>query len=208
MSRSPRTQRLDGAVQQRGRHLEARIVLQALRGDRDDRDLRVTRVDQGLADQAEVVGGSAHAAGLRNRETHLVWIVFAFENRVDELSDDHDGRIAGVVVHVFEASLHVFARGVLEDVELVAAGADHRFDEGEVDRAHLRGDDRVVLLHVLDELLTVRVTGHGRVVVAGLLGILGVRHAGGAVRSAVLAGDCGLQVAFGGTLGGGAAWPW
>ena len=197
-------QRLDGAVQQRGRHLEARIVLQALRGDRDDRDLRVTRVDQGLADQAEVVGGSAHAAGLRNRETHLVWIVFAFENRVDELSDDHDGRIAGVVVHVFEASLHVFARGVLEDVELVAAGADHRFDEGEVDRAHLRGDDRVVLLHVLDELLTMRVSGHGGVVVAGLLGVLGVRHTSSAVRSAVLAGDCGLQVAFGGALGGGA----
>ena len=48
------------------------------------------------------------------------------------------------------------------------------------------------------------VAGHGGVVVAGLLGILGVRHAGGAVRSAVLAGDCGLQVAFGGTLGGGA----
>ena len=47
-----------------------------------------------------------------------------------------------------------------------------------------------------------RVSGHGGVVVAGLLGILGVRHAGGAVRSAVLVGGCGLQVAFGGTLGG------
>ena len=196
-------QRLDGAVQQRGRHLEARIVLQALRGDRDDRDLRVTRVDQGLADQAEVVGGSAHAAGLRNRETHLVWIVFAFENRVDELSDDHDGRIAGVVVHVFEASLHVFARGVLEDVELVAAGADHRFDEGEVDRAHLRGDDRVVLLHVLDELLTVRVTGHGRVVVAGLrlrglrLGVRGIVRGAVAERGETHIGDVALRGALG-----------
>ena len=81
---------------------------------------------------------------------------------------------------------------MLQDVELVAAGADDRLDQGHVDRAHLRADNRIVLLHVLDELLTMRVSGHGGVVVAGLLGILGVRHAGGAVRSAILVGDCGL----------------
>ena len=197
-------QRLDGTVQQGRGGLEAGVVFEALGGDGDDRNLRVAGIDQSLADQAEVVGRTAHTTGLGDGERHLVRIVLAFLNRADKLADDHDGRVAGVVVHVFEAGFHVAAARVLQDVELVAAGADDRLDQGHVDRAHLRADNRIVLLHVLDELLTMRVSGHGGVVVAGLLGVLGVRHTSSAVRSAVLAGDCGLQVAFGGALGGGA----
>ena len=197
-------QRLDGTVQQGQGGLEAGVVFEALGGDGDDRNLRVAGIDQSLADQAEVVGRTAHTTGLGDGERHLVRIVLAFLNRADELADDHDCRVTGVVVHVFEAGFHVAAARVLQDVELVAAGADDRLDQGHVDRAHLRADNRIVLLHVLDELLTMRVSGHGGVVVAGLLGVLGVRHTSSAVRSAVLAGDCGLQVAFGGALGGGA----
>ena len=100
--------------------------------------------------------------------------------------------VAGVIVHVFEAGFHIATARVLQDVELIPTGTNHRFDQGHMNRAHLRANNRIVLLHVLDELLTMRVSGHGGVVVAGLLGILGVRHAGGAVRSAILVGDCGL----------------
>ena len=96
----------------------------------------------------------------------MVRIVFAFQNRVHELADDHDGRIAGVVVDVFEASFHVLTAGVLQNVELVAAGADDGFHQREVDRAHLRSHDGVVL-HVLAERDAVRVLGQGRRVVCG-----------------------------------------
>ena len=140
-------QRLDGAVQQRGRGLEARVVLEALRGQRDDRHLRVAGVDQRLADQAEVVRRAAHAAGLRDGERHMVGIVLALDDGVDELADDHDRRVAGVIVDVLEAEFDVLAARGLEDVELVSAGADDRLDQRHVDRAHLGADDRVVLLH-------------------------------------------------------------
>ncbi len=177
-------QRLDGAVQQRRRRGEAGVVLDALRGDGDDRDLRVSGVDQRLADQSEVVGRTAHAAGLRDGERGVVRIVLAFQDRVDELSDHHDGRVAGVVVDVFEAGLHVFAAGVLEDVELVAAGADDGFHQREVDRAHLRGDDGVVLPHALAERDAVRVFRHGGRVVRGFAVFVAFADAvfGGAAR--------------------------
>ena len=185
-------QRLDGTVQQGQGGLEAGVIFEPLGRNGDDRNLRIAGIDQSLADQAEVVGRTAHAAGLGDGERYMVGIVFAFQNRVDELADDHDGRVAGVIVHVFEAGFHIATARMLQDVELVPTGTNHRFDQGHMNRAHLRANNRIVLLHVLDELLTMRVSGHGGVVVAGLLGILGVRHAGGAVRSAILVGDCGL----------------
>ena len=109
------------------RRFEARIVFNALRGNGDHWNLRITSIDQRLANQAEIVCGSAHAAGLRDGERGVLRIVFAVQNRVHELADNHDGRVAGVVVDVFEAGFHVFAAGVFENVELVAAGADHGF---------------------------------------------------------------------------------
>ena len=95
-------------------------------------------------------------------------IVFAVQNRVHELTDNHDGRVAGVVVDIFEAGFHVFTAGVFENVELVAAGADRGFHQGEVDRAHLRSHDGVVL-HVFAEWHAVGVLRHGGGIVRGLL---------------------------------------
>ena len=158
-------QRLQRAVDELRGRLEAGVVLQALRRDRDDRDLRIAGVHQRLADQAEVVGRTAHAAGLGDGQRHLVRIVLTFKDRVDQLADDHDGRIAGVVVHVLEADLDVLMAGMFEHIELVAGRTDHRLDEREVDRAHLRGHNRVVLLHGLAERDLVGVLGQrGRVV--------------------------------------------
>ena len=51
----------------------------------------------------------------------MVGIVLALDDGVHQLSDDHDRRIAGVVVHVFEAGFHVLVARVLEYVAFVAA---------------------------------------------------------------------------------------
>ena len=120
-------ERLDDAMNQCRRRFEARIVFNALRGNGDYWNLRISGIDQRLANQAEIVCGSAHAAGLSDGERGVFRIVFAVQNRVHELTDNHDGRVAGVVVDVFQAGFHVFAAGVFENVELVAAGADHGF---------------------------------------------------------------------------------
>ena len=161
-------ERLDDAMKQCRRRFEARIVFNALRGNGDHWNLRITSIDQRLANQTEIVCGSAHAAGLGDGERGVFRIVFAVQNRVHELTDNHDGRVAGVVVYIFETGFHVFTAGVFENVELVAAGADRGFHQGEVDRAHLRSHDGVVL-HVFAEWHAVGVLRHGGGIVRGLL---------------------------------------
>ena len=122
-------QRLDGTMQQRWGRLAARIVFDTLRGDGNDRNLWIAGIHQRLADQAEVVGGAAHAAGLRDGERSGVRIILAFQNRIHKLADNHDGRIAGIVVHVLQADFDIIAAGVLENVEFIAAGTDHGFHQ-------------------------------------------------------------------------------
>ena len=122
-------ERFAGTFQHRRCRLEARVAFQPLEAQRDDRNLWISGVNQRLADQTVVVGGSTHAAGLRNGERHMIGIVLALDDGVHQLSDDHDRRIAGVVVHVFEAGFDIFVAGVFEHVELVASGADDGFDQ-------------------------------------------------------------------------------
>ena len=122
-------ERLAGTFQHRRRGFESRIAFQPLETQRDDRNLRVSGVNQRLADQAVIVRGTAHAAGLGNGERHMVGIVFALDDGVHQLADNHDRRIAGVIVDVFEAGFDVLVAGVFEHVELVSSGADDGFDQ-------------------------------------------------------------------------------
>ena len=159
-------QRLDDTMQQRRRGLEAWIVLNALRGNGDHRNLRVAGIHQRLANQTEIVGGTAHAAGLCDGQRGMVGIVPALQNRIHQLADDHDGRIAGVVVHIFETGFHILTAGMFKNVELVAAGTDDGFHQGEVNRAHLRSHDGVIL-HILAKRHAVRILRHGGRIMRG-----------------------------------------
>ena len=76
MSKSPRISALMARCS-RGRVALKRGCLRGLGGDGDDRNLRVAGIDQSLADQAEVVGRTAHTTGLGDGERHLVRIVLA-----------------------------------------------------------------------------------------------------------------------------------
>ena len=69
------------------------------------RDTGVARLDQRLAQQMDVVGGTAAAAGLGDEQGRVVEVVLAAVQRIEELADDQQRRIAGVVVDVFQAQL-------------------------------------------------------------------------------------------------------
>ena len=96
----PQIEGLDRPMQQGGGDAETGVVHEPLGGDGDDRDLGVAGVHQGLADQAVIVGGPAHASGLGDGQGHVVGVIPAFGYGVDQLADHQDGGIAGVVVHV------------------------------------------------------------------------------------------------------------
>ena len=72
---------------------------------------RVARLDEGLAQQVDVVGGAAAAAGLGDEQGGVLQVVFAAVQSVQKLADDQQRRVAGVVVDILQAQLgHVRCR--------------------------------------------------------------------------------------------------
>ncbi len=85
---------------------EAGVLLQAGQVDGHHGDVGHVRLLQGLAQQVDVVGGPAAAARLGDEQAHLVGVISPVLHRVDELTDDQQGGVAGVVVDVLEPLIH------------------------------------------------------------------------------------------------------
>ena len=143
---------------QRQGHLEAAVLLQTGEVQAGNGDLRVARLDQRLAQQMDVVGRTAAAAGLGDEQSRVVEVVLAAVQRIKELADDQQRRVAGIVVDVFQAQLRHSAAAVAKDLALVAVvlqrvpqqtelGDGHIGDEDGVGRLHLRGKFRIVVFH-------------------------------------------------------------
>ena len=114
--------------------LESGIFLEAGHVDRDDRDLSHACLCQGAADKADVIGRTAAAAGLGHQNSCPVKIVFAGIKSFHDLAHDEEGRIAGVIVDIFEAEVDSPAVIVGQDDQVVAAGIDRRFEQVKMDR--------------------------------------------------------------------------
>ena len=147
-------QRVNGLVEHLRRDLEARVLLaQVLEGDGDDRDVPEPHGLQRLADERDVVGGAAAAAGLGDEHGQLVGVVLARQHRFHNLARDQDGRVADVVVHVLQARVHraVVHRGQKRHV--VAGALEDGHQKLEVVGGHLGRQNRPALIaHLLGEL--------------------------------------------------------
>ena len=144
----------DGLIEHGGRDLEAGIHLaEVLEAQRDDRDMRKPHGLERLADQRDVVGRAAAAAGLRDEDGQLVGVVASRHDRFHDLARDQDGRIADIVVDVLEARIDraVVDRG--QQVDVVAEALEDGHQQLEVVRGHLRRQDGIAgVLHLLREL--------------------------------------------------------
>ena len=113
---------------------------------RDDRDVPEPHGLQRLADERDVVGGAAAAAGLGDEHGQLVGVVLARQHRFHNLARDQDGRVADVVVHVLQARVHraVVHRGQKRHV--VAGALEDGHQKLEVVGGHLGREDGPALL--------------------------------------------------------------
>ena len=105
---------------------------------------------QSLADECDVVGGTAAAAGLADNHGRLGQVVPTALDGLHNLARHQDRRVANVIVHVAQAGLDgiVVSRG--QQLQVVAGTTEHLFDQIKVDRRHLRAQDGVALLaHLL-----------------------------------------------------------
>ena len=87
------------------RHRHHRAFLQPVRIDAGDRNMTVAGTDQGFAQQLDIVRSPASAARLGNDQGCMIRIVFAALQRFQELTDNDQCRIAGIVVDIFQTQL-------------------------------------------------------------------------------------------------------
>ena len=141
----------DGPARQRQGHLEAAVLLQTGEVQAGNRDLRVARLDQRLAEQVDVIGRTAAAAGLGDEQGGVFQIILAAVQGVQKLADDQQRRIAGVVVDVFQTQLGHGAAAVAEDLALVTIEPQRVFQQSELRDGHVGDEDGVGLLHLRGE---------------------------------------------------------
>ena len=77
------------------------VCLNAAHVDGNDRNVFHTGFFQCTADEADVVCCTAAAAGLGDNNRNLVQVIFTGKQGIHDLTDNTQGRIAGVVVDVF-----------------------------------------------------------------------------------------------------------
>ena len=150
----------DGLAQQGQGDLKPGVALQPRKVHRDNGDEVQAVFLQGLAQQVDVVGGPAATAGLGHDEGHLVQVVLAAVQGVHQLADGQQGRVAGVVVHVLQALVYDLSPGGAQKLDVVPVALQHVFDELEVDRRHVGGQNGVVFFHLPGKFHPVGVVGH------------------------------------------------
>lgn len=65
-----------------------------------------TRRLQRLADKADVVGCTTAAACLGDDHSKLISVITTRCNRFHDLTSNQNGRVANIVVHILQASIH------------------------------------------------------------------------------------------------------
>ncbi len=117
--------------------------------------MRHTGIIQGAAYEPDVVCGAAASSRLSYHKAHVVQVVLSALQGRNHLPRNKDGRIAGIVVHVFETDLHRLRIHGIENHEVETRILERFLQKPEVDGTHLRSKDCVLCLHLLGENLPV-----------------------------------------------------
>ena len=141
-------QTADKAADKRQSQRKAGILLHA-EGKRDDGNKREARLLERLSQQKNIVGGTAAAACLGDHQGNFMNVIVSALERVDKLSDDQQGGVAGVVVYILQSRLRDFGTCCFQQLRLVAVMDEHVLQDPKVDRRHIGHENRVFALHLL-----------------------------------------------------------
>ena len=138
----------DALACQREGHLEAAVLFQTGKVQACHRDLRISSLDQRLAQQMDVVGGTAAAAGLGDQQGGVLQIILAAVQRIQKLADDQQRRVAGIVMDILQPQLRHSAAAVAQQLTLIALAAQCVLHEPELGHGHVGDKDGVGLFHL------------------------------------------------------------
>src|SRR5574344_249986 len=143
-----RHNRHKAAVQKRECNLESGVILESLIAQTDNRNSSPACVVERAADKADVVCCTAAAACLRDNQPHVVQIVLARFKRGNHLPRNENRRIARIVINIFKASLNSLRVNSVENDKVISAVLERLLNNTEVNRAHLRSDNRMRIFHL------------------------------------------------------------
>ena len=131
--------------------LEARIgiLLQSGEVQGNDRDITHAIFNQCFAQQMNIIGGTAAAAGLGNHNSNLMQVIFARFQRVNKLADNQQCRITGVIMYIFQTTfcnLRAFCFQYLHVVTVILHDGSNQL---QLHRQHIGNQNGIILFHVL-----------------------------------------------------------
>ena len=106
--------------------METGITLDTAKIQGDNRYLFHSGFCQGTADKAYIVGSTTAAACLGHDDGCLIQIIFTGKQCFHDLTDYQQGRIAGIVIYIFQSNVHRVLIVVIKNYEIVAAGIECR----------------------------------------------------------------------------------
>ena len=117
---------LHGLCNKGDRKCKTGVGLHAVSIDRHNGHLGHSCFFQGAPDEPYVVGCTAASACLCHQNSCVVQVIPAGKQGVHDLSDDNQGRVACIIVHVLESHVHRVAVVVLQYFNPVSEGTDGR----------------------------------------------------------------------------------
>ena len=134
-----------------GGQLKARIgiLLQSGEVQGNDRDITHAIFNQCFAQQMNIIGGTAAAAGLGNHNSNLMQVIFARFQRVNKLADNQQCRITGVIMYIFQAALRNLRAFCFQNLHVVAVILHDGSNQLQLHRQHIGNQNGIILFHVL-----------------------------------------------------------
>ena len=127
-----------GAIGSSGEHfqidMEAGITFQLGQIDGNNRNLFPTCLFQSSADKSDIIGRTASATGLRHQNGNPVQVILSGSQRIHNLSDDPERRIACIIIYIFKSHIDGILVVILHDNKIVTAGAHCAFQYIEMNR--------------------------------------------------------------------------
>ena len=138
-------------MQHRQRKMPPRVLFDCNKTHRNDGDISEACLFERFAQKRYVIGGTASSACLKQHKCNLVRIVFSAFQRVQKLSDNQNGGIAGVIVDIFQTRFGDFASSAFEHFHFVAVVRENFHDQAEMHRKHIGNQYGIIPLHFFGE---------------------------------------------------------
>ena len=142
---------LHHAVDEGSSQGEARVVLDSLQGSCDDRDIAKPGILESLAQQTDVIGGTAHAAGLSKEKGGVIKVVLAGFQCRHELPNDDNSRETSIIVDYRQAIINVLPGSLLQYFDLIARGPQGSLGDGGLVGGELWHQNSVSSFHLFGE---------------------------------------------------------